>query len=516
MQGRHGHLRAPLSFTGGRLLRILIGLWLGLMLGAASGAASALTKPAGDLAPIANPDGNLNAADFLVLQKFILGSLTPSAEQRLIADVAPLGSPDGDLNAGDLVVLMRAIQGLVSLPPVYVGPAAPVLNAASGTTNSNPYTLTGTAEPGRTVRLYHDGVLLTTQTAAADGSFSFDLLLHDGSNPLYAVAMDGNQESPASTLLTLDYVNDIPRQQGGVLTGNVVWTPGTTPTPYIISSTLTVAPGATLTLMPGTVLRFAAGAAFQIEGTVIATGDPTAPITFTSDAGNPAPGNWAGIQVLSGSQNTQLVNIIVEYAINGITADAANLIVRNCTVQAFASGFGNYGVGYINGATGRIENCTIDNQGAVGNNNSRGVYVGSNAQPDVKGNRIRNNRTGILIEQSAPWIFGNTVSNNALGILLLEGARALINGQNIITDNYSAGLQFEGGATDFPQCIVNGNSIFNNPWNVYTVSYDYVGDQDVLVDNNWWGSASPSVIASGIWDFKNLPEMAPVVKVTPF
>lgn len=516
MQGRHGHLRAPHSFAGGRFLRILMGLWLALMLGAASGSANALTKPAGDLAPIANPDGNLNVADFLILQKFILGSLTPSAEQRLIADVAPLGSPDGDLNAGDLVVLMRAIQGLTNLPPVYVGPAAPILNAASGTTNSNPYTLTGTAEPGRTVRLYHDGVLFNTQTAAADGSFSFDLLLHDGPNQLYAVAMDGNQESPASTLLTLDYVNDIPRQQGGVLSGNVVWTPGTTPTPYIISSTLTVAPGATLTLMPGAVLRFAAGAAFQIEGTVIATGDPTAPITFTSDAGNPAPGNWAGIQVRAGSQNTQLVNIIVEYAINGITVDAANLIVRDCTVQSFASGFGNYGIGYINGATGSIENCTIDNQGAIGNNNSRGVYVGSNAQPDVKGNRLRNNRTGILIEQSAPWIFGNTVTNNSTGILLLEGARALINGQNVITNNYSAGLQFEGGATDFPQCIVNSNSIFNNPWNVYTVSYDYVGDQDVVVDNNWWGSTSPSVIASGIWDFKNLPEMAPVVKVTPF
>ena len=522
MQGRHGpcgnrRVLTPAMPGKGGFFRFLSGACLALLLCSAPPALFALTIPAGDLAPLGNPDGELDAADYLILQRFILGTLTPTPEQHLIADVAPLGNPDGELNVGDLVVLMRAIHGQIELPPVYLGPDAPVFTVSSGITHANPYTLTGVAEAGREVRLYLNGVLYASTTASGiDGGFEFRLVLRDGENPLYAVVVDAGQEGTASELIVLNYVNDAPRSQSGVIAEDTVWTPGVVPEPYVITSTLTVAPGATLTLVPGTVLRFAAGAALQIEGAVIAVGDPAAPIRFTAEAVNPVPGNWSGIQVRAGSQNTRLENVIVEYASNGITVDATNLIVRDCTVQSFASGFGNYGVGYINGSTGSIENCTIDNQGAVGNNNSRGIYVGSDAQPDVKGNRIRNNRIGILIEQSAPWIFGNTVSNNSWGILLLEGARALINGQNIITDNYSAGLQFEGGATEFPQCIVNGNSILNNRWNVYTVSYDYVGDQDVVVDNNWWGSDSPSVISSGIWDFKNLPEMAPVVKVAPF
>ncbi len=76
------------------------------------------SAPAGDVAPYGNPDGQVNAADLVILQRFITGDLSPTPTEVLICDVAPLGAPDTLLNVADLLVLNRAILGLVNLPPV--------------------------------------------------------------------------------------------------------------------------------------------------------------------------------------------------------------------------------------------------------------------------------------------------------------------------------------------------------------------------------------------------------------
>jgi len=133
------------------------------------GLASALTRPAGDIAPLGSPDGVLNTGDLLILQQLVLGNLTATQEQHLVADVAPLGNPDGVLNAGDIVVLMRAMQGQLSLAPVYLGPDAPQIDATVSPTNDNPYLITGTATPGLEVRLYVDGAVQATTTAQDPG-----------------------------------------------------------------------------------------------------------------------------------------------------------------------------------------------------------------------------------------------------------------------------------------------------------------------------------------------------------
>lgn len=65
-----------------------------------------------------NGDGVVNAADVLLAQRIILGTLAPTADQLVHGDVAPLiggvPSPDGQINAGDLVVIQRKALGLVS------------------------------------------------------------------------------------------------------------------------------------------------------------------------------------------------------------------------------------------------------------------------------------------------------------------------------------------------------------------------------------------------------------------
>lgn len=84
-----------------------------------------LAATAGDLAPRGNPDGQIGAADVTVLQRFVLGTLTPTSEEFEAADVAPLGNPDGILNAADILLLQRAVIGLVVLPNLnYIPPVA--------------------------------------------------------------------------------------------------------------------------------------------------------------------------------------------------------------------------------------------------------------------------------------------------------------------------------------------------------------------------------------------------------
>ena len=48
----------------------------------------AATHPAGDLAPYGAPDGQLNAADVLILQRFVNNNLTTTDDELLIGDVS--------------------------------------------------------------------------------------------------------------------------------------------------------------------------------------------------------------------------------------------------------------------------------------------------------------------------------------------------------------------------------------------------------------------------------------------
>lgn len=71
-----------------------------------------------------------------------------------------------------------------------------------------------------------------------------------------------------------------------------------------VGSGNTNAPVTTLTIEPGTTLRFHPATAFEIDhytgerpatGNLVAVGTPTAPITFTSAAEMPVPGDWVGL-----------------------------------------------------------------------------------------------------------------------------------------------------------------------------------------------------------------------------
>ncbi len=90
--------------------------------------------------------------------------------------------------------------------------------------------------------------------------------------------------------------------------------------PYIVTGSVTVPVGQTLTIMPAVAVKSTAGATISVFGTLIATGTPSQPVTFTSRSdsagGNPQPGHWAGLFAQSGSTVT-LENTLMRYGGGG-------------------------------------------------------------------------------------------------------------------------------------------------------------------------------------------------------
>ncbi len=63
----------------------------------------------GDLAPLGNPDGSVNAADLLIAERILQGSLTPLPLQFAHGDLYPSGSPDGVINLSDVILLLNRV-----------------------------------------------------------------------------------------------------------------------------------------------------------------------------------------------------------------------------------------------------------------------------------------------------------------------------------------------------------------------------------------------------------------------
>nr|WP_320192686.1 right-handed parallel beta-helix repeat-containing protein [uncultured Desulfobacter sp.] len=201
-------------------------------------------------------------------------------------------------------------------------------------------------------------------TVPGDGSYSIRSRVIDQADVI--------ETAGAGITITID--SSLPTTSGD-LTEDETWS-GT----VAITGDVTVPEGTTLTIEPGTTIKFAAlgddqsggadtsRAELLVNGILNAIGTEGSPIIFTSDADNPAVGDWTGIRVENtgsdGGLNLEYCKISYAGG-NGIYVSATesaqmDVNVSHCDIE----NVGNHGIYlYGNGSgtvlTGGIDNCTM-------------------------------------------------------------------------------------------------------------------------------------------------------------
>jgi hypothetical protein len=64
----------------------------------------------GDLAPRGAPDGLVDAADYLIMQRIVLGEVQPTPQELMLGDIYPSGAPDGAVDISDLVLILKKVH----------------------------------------------------------------------------------------------------------------------------------------------------------------------------------------------------------------------------------------------------------------------------------------------------------------------------------------------------------------------------------------------------------------------
>ncbi|MGD8297149.1 MAG: right-handed parallel beta-helix repeat-containing protein, partial [Desulfobacterales bacterium] len=228
----------------------------------------------------------------------------------------------------------------------------------------------------------------------------------------------------------------------GNITQNTTWT--MEGSPYIVTGDITIygwdwsyhdnPVSVTLTIEPGVQIRFNPGTGLFVGvalhglgghyGALLAQGTAASPVTFTSNAASPAPGDWKGIYFRNETHDeaTLLEHCIIEYGGHTHNANiyfaAAHAAVKNSTIR-FSKSDGIY----LSSSSPAIDsNIISDNTdyGISGNIYSAGL---------ISNNTFSGNgQTPINIHPNAAGrISGNSGSGNGQDVIRVNGGELRTN-----------------------------------------------------------------------------------------
>ncbi len=221
--------------------------------------------------------------------------------------------------------------------------------------------------------------------------------------------------------------------------------------PYTLVNDVYVDGGATLTLEPGLLVQFQnPDTALIVDGTLIARGAVSAPIRFTSDDVQKAPGQWEAIVFRASNINSILENCLVEYGAaaglsdENIRFENATATIRNCTIRNSRLD----GIRF-QASDPVIENCQFVNNGATNGGFAMAMRVDS--LPKLKNNLALGNgrdaikvfefnfgRNGTWVKDNLPYTLVNDVYVNGGKTLTLDA------GVTVQFQDPNAGLWVDG------------------------------------------------------------------------
>lgn len=289
---------------------------------------------------------------------------------------------------------------------------------------------------------------------------------------------------------------------GGIYS-NATWSPSGNP--YIVTGNTVIFDGVDLTIDPGVIIKFDAGTGLELRGGLIAIGNATDSITFTSNATSPVQGSWTGITVIGTTAPIGIGNQLTmeyckgEYAYYFVDLDLAYhgpYIFRHCLFV------NNHQVNHDGGMPATIfEHCLFQaNDQALGWCQFGSRVSHSSFIDNVNGvtgveqvdTCLFNGNTGIALVPSGATV-GCTIQNNNTGVSGPFNSSNNLFTNNTVTDN-STGVEilsyFNGSITFI------GNAICNNT--AYNIRLLQVNNADL--SNNCWCSSDSAFIRSTIYD----------------
>jgi parallel beta-helix repeat protein len=284
----------------------------------------------------------------------------------------------------------------------------------------------------------------------------------------------------ALALLGLTFARPLPLVHATDWCGNIdsdtTWT--LSGSPHIITCDVQVESGVKLTIDPGVVVKFHPTYALQIDGELIARGTSGTPITFTSNAGTPAPGDWGYILFTDTSVDAsydaggdyQSGSIIqyatIEYA-GGASPDGPNGALRIDDSSPFIdhavirhSADSGVAVFDYSGAQKMTHNTITDNA-------KRGIAASETGSIDISHSTIhRNSGGGLFVDHvTNAEISRNTITANSAndgGGIYVSSTTAAAISHNIIVDNSASseggGIYTQDAVVTIENNVVAGNS----------------------------------------------------------
>lgn len=199
---------------------------------------------------------------------------------------------------------------------------------------------------------------------------------------------------------------DAIRVDGQAVTGNWAW--DNHDVPYSIWGDVTLTDGYSLLLVPNDVLKFQPNASLVCYGTLIADGDASNHITFTSNQVTPAAGDWEYLYFNGADGGTILDYCDISYGgsvANGsvyVVNSGNNVTISNCSVD----NSGTFGI-YINpNSNALISNCSVTNCG------NYAIRTGGDRVKSIIGNMTITGNTPNAIRVDAQAITTGTWLNH--------------------------------------------------------------------------------------------------------
>lgn len=259
------------------------------------------------------------------------------------------------------------------------------------------------------------------------------------------------------------------------INSDITWT--LSGSPYIITGPVVVEPGTTLTIEPGVVVKFDGNYTLRIDGELIAQGASGNPITFTSNAGTPAPGDWDYILFTDTS-------VDASYDAGG-NYQSGSIIQHAIIEYAGGASVLDNGALRINESSPFIDHTIVHHSADSG----IAVFIYSGAQKMTHNTITDNAKWGIIASDivGSIEISHSTIHNNSDGGLFIDDVTEATISHNTITGNSAndgGGIYSSLTTATISHNIITGNSANNGGGGIYIQHATVTIDNNVIASNS--------------------------------